>query len=122
MILRPGNIVFDTQDVARLARFWAEVTGYEPRPLFGTYAGLRDPSGRGANITFQRVEDAEASSSNCHVDFYAKDPDEVARRAVELGAQLVRRVNEAEVSWIVLTDPDGNEFCVVSAVGSDREP
>jgi predicted enzyme related to lactoylglutathione lyase len=121
-IFRPGNVVFDTSDPERLSEFWAELTGYEPRPLFGNYLGLRDPTSRGPNLTFQRRDIDDRSPNRCHVDFYVDDPDDVAERALQLGADFVRRVSEGDVRWVVLTDPDGNEFCLVASVGPDRIP
>lgn len=56
VILRPGNVVFNTSDPERLSEFWAARTGYAGRPLFGAYLGLRDPSGRRPNLTFQRCD------------------------------------------------------------------
>jgi predicted enzyme related to lactoylglutathione lyase len=121
-VLRPGNVVFNTSDPERLCEFWAALTGYEPRPLFGEYLGLRDPSGRGANLTFQRSDADDLGSGRCHVNFYADDPDDVAERALQLGGDFVRRVSEGDIRWVVLTDPDGNEFCVVVSGSPDRNP
>ena len=120
--LRPGNVVFTARDPYALSAFWAQLTGYEPRPLFGQFVGLRDPTGRGPHLTFQRGDEVADLPGRCHVDFYADDPDDVAERALQLGAGFVRRVNEGGVAWVVLTDPEGNEFCVVAAVGNDRRP
>ena len=121
-ILRPGNIVFDTLDPERLCEFWAAVTGYVKRELFEPYLGLHDPLGIGANLTFQRISKAEdlAPRSRCHLDIYVDDPHQVAVHAETLGARIVRRVDEGDVYWVVLCDPDGNEFCLVAAVGPDR--
>ncbi len=121
-ILRPGNIVFDTLDPARLCDFWAALTGYVKRELFEPYLGLRDPSGFGANLTFQRISQAEALAprSRCHLDLYVDDPHQAAAHAETLGARIVRRVDEGDVYWVVLCDPDGNEFCLVAAIGPDR--
>jgi glyoxalase superfamily protein len=121
-VLRPGNVVFDTVDPERLCEFWAALTGYEPRPLLGECLGLRDPSGRGANLTFQRSDTEILASGRCHVNFYADDPDDVAERALQLGGDFVRRASEGDVRWVVLTDPDGNEFCVVMSGSPDRNP
>jgi predicted enzyme related to lactoylglutathione lyase len=121
-VLRPGNIVITTTDPEGLCEFWRDLTGYELRPLFDGYLGLRDPSGRGPHLTFQRVEVDDGPSRRCHIDFYANDPDDVAERALQLGADFVRRVVEGDVRWVVLADPEGNEFCVVASVGPDRTP
>jgi predicted enzyme related to lactoylglutathione lyase len=120
--LRPGNVAFSTADPEGLSEFWAALTGYELRPLFGEYIGLRDPSGRGPNMTFQRRVTDDLAPGHCHVDFYADDPDDVAERALQLGGDFVRRVSEGGVRWVVLTDPDGNEFCVVVSGSPDRVP
>ena len=87
-ILRPGNATFNTGDPERLCEFWAAVTGYEPRPPSGSRLGLRDPSGRGPSLTFQRSDTADPLPGRCHVDFYADDPDDVAERALQLGAEF----------------------------------
>jgi predicted enzyme related to lactoylglutathione lyase len=121
VILRPGNIVFNTEEPERLSEFWAALTGYESRAVFGTNIGLRDPSGRGPHLTFRRCDTGGVVGGSSHVDFYADDPDDVAERALQLGGDFVRRVSEGEVRWVVLTDPDGNEFCVVVS-GPDRIP
>ena len=120
--LRPGNVVFNTADPERLIEFWAALTGYEPRPLFGELLGLRDPSGRGPHLTFQRCDLEDGVPGRCHLDFYADDPDSVAERALQLGADFVRRASEGGVQWVVLTDPDGNEFCIVLSGSPDRIP
>lgn len=121
-VLRPGNIVFNTAEPERLCEFWRSLTGYERRPLFGEFLGLRDPSGRGPHLTFQRTLTDPGSASRCHVDFYVQDPDDVAERALSLGADFVRRAVEGDVRWVVLADPQGNEFCIVEAMGPDRLP
>jgi glyoxalase superfamily protein len=120
-VLRPGNIVLDTSDPQRLSGFWAALTGYVPRTLFDGYVGLRDPGGRGPHLTFQRRDDS-APPGRCHFDLYSADPESDARRAEVLGARRLREVREGDVSWIVLADPDGHEFCLVAAVGPDRTP
>ncbi|MGA7833809.1 MAG: VOC family protein [Acidimicrobiales bacterium] len=121
-ILRPGNVVLTTSDPERLSEFWASLTGYERRPLSGSDVGLRDPSGRGPHLTFRRNDGDDLVSGRCHVDFYADDPDEVAERALQLGGDFVRRADVSGVRWVVLTDPDGNEFCVVLSGSPDRIP
>jgi predicted enzyme related to lactoylglutathione lyase len=118
-LLRPGNIVLGASDPRRLAEFWSALTGYVPRTLFGGYEGLRDPEGRGPHLTFQ-LDDSAGGAGHCHFDLYSRDPEADARRAQALGARRLREVSEGDVSWIVLADPDGNEFCLVAAVGPGR--
>ena len=121
-VLRPGNIVLSSPAPARLLEFWAALTGYVRRELFGPYTGLRDPTGAGPNLTFQETPApaAPTAPARCHIDLYVAEPDKEAQRAVGLGATVVRRVAEGDVHWVVLADPDGNEFCFVAAIGPDR--
>jgi predicted enzyme related to lactoylglutathione lyase len=119
--LRPGNVVFDTEDPKGLSEFWAALTGYEQRTLSEDSVSLRDPSGRGAHLTFQGRDVDDVVGSRSHIEFYADDPDDVAERALQLGGDFVRRASDGDVRWVVLTDPDGNEFSVVVS-GPDRVP
>lgn len=121
LVLRPGNIVLDSVAPERLAEFWATLTGYEHRELFEPYVGLRDPSGTGPHLSFQRVERPPApGGGRCHLDFYVPDPDGLARRAEASGARRLDTVQEGDTHWIVMADPEGNQFCLVAAVGPDR--
>lgn len=119
-MLRIGGITIDGPDPEGLATFWAEALGYQRRTLWDPYAGARDPGGRGPNLTFQRTA-ARAPASRLHLDLYADDPDAESTRLIELGAERVRRVEEGDTWWWVMRDPTGNEFCVVAALGQDRE-
>jgi catechol 2,3-dioxygenase-like lactoylglutathione lyase family enzyme len=117
-MLRLRGITVDSPDPAGSARFWAAALGYDDRPLWEPYAGLRDPRGRDPHLTFQ--ESGGAGGGGLHLDLYADDPDAEAARLVLLGAQRVRRVEEGDTWWWVLRDPDGNAFCVIAAHGADR--
>jgi predicted enzyme related to lactoylglutathione lyase len=48
-----------------------------------------------------------------HIDLDVTDPDIAVRRAEVLGAQQMQAVNEHGLAWVVMRDPDGNEFCLV---------
>jgi hypothetical protein len=117
-MLRLSGMTVDSRDPTRLASFWEAALGYERRPLWGPYVGLKDPRARGPHVTFQRSE--TAPSARLHLDLYADDPDGEVARLVRLGAQRVRRVEEGDTWWWIMLDPDGNAFCVIAAQGSDR--
>ena len=66
-------------------------------------------------IVFLPVGDTKSSSKNrLHLDFRPDDQDAEVERLVALGARRVE-VGQGDVSWVVLADPEGNEFCVLSA-------
>ncbi|WP_449385044.1 VOC family protein [Cellulomonas soli] len=73
------------------------------------------PGAGGAPLGFQRVEEPTPGKNRVHVDVHAVDRDaEVARLLVD-GAGLVARHEHDGFAWVVLSDPDGNQFCVVPA-------
>jgi len=118
-MLRAKGIAVDARDPEALAGFRQSALGYERRDLWNPYVGLRDPTGQGPLLTFQQVE--KRVSNHLHLDLYADDPDSEAARLVELGARRIRQHAEGDVWWLVLEDPEGNEFCVIASQGPDRE-
>ena len=66
-------------------------------------------------IMFLPVDAAKPSSKNrLHLDFRPDDQQSEVRRLVDLGARRID-VGQGDASWVVLADPEGNEFCVLSA-------
>ena len=126
-------MTIDCADPAALAAFWAAVLGYAPPDVDGIHACLRalghreedlgnwyrieDPAGQGPRLAFQRVPEAKSVKNRIHLDVAAlgDGPDaravEVAR-LVDLGATQVRTVTDEAGTFVILQDPEGNEFCV----------
>ena len=95
-----------------------------PEDQFGSASAITDPSGAGPRIFIQRVPEPKTAKNRLHLDVHSgagrpgsKDMDVVRRRAAELveaGATIVEEFDQAQIGqWIVMTDPEGNEFCVV---------
>ncbi|MGC3003155.1 VOC family protein [Streptomyces sp. G35A] len=112
------HITFDcTGDPYDLARFWSEMLG---NPLADDdkpgdpEAMIEDPSG-GPGLLFVRVEEGKTAKNRIHFDLRPTDrtrAEEVAR-AIGLGArQLADRTRPDGGGWVVLADPEGNEFCI----------
>lgn len=117
MTAREIHVVIDAADVDALCDFWVAALGYE---RFGQFEQFRSavprPGEAGPKFVFQQVPEPRASTKNrLHLDLVVGDDMESeADRLVTLGA--VRRsgvIDEAGTSWIVMADPDGNEFCLV---------
>lgn len=110
-------ITIDCADALGLARFWAEVFGTEVGSADGDgpqYVDLLPLEGV-PTLRFQRVPEAKATKNRLHLDVSVSDLDEAATRAEELGG---RRVSEEVLSefgydWLVMADPEDNEFCIV---------
>ncbi len=111
--LRIGSIVVDCDDFERMLGFWQDALGYVPRePPEGGWVVLRDPQGRGPNVSLNRTREGHLEEYRLHLDLYTDDQEGEVRRLVQLGAKLRRAPGPGE-DFVVLEDPDGNPFCVV---------
>ena len=116
MANRITALAIDCTDAERLAEFWTEVLGW--RVTERDEAGIRIEAGGGAPfaIDFLVVPDGPKRSKNrLHLDVNATDRDQDAElaRLLGLGAVEVDIGQGPDVSWHVLADPEGNEFCLL---------
>jgi catechol 2,3-dioxygenase-like lactoylglutathione lyase family enzyme len=111
------TITFDAHDPQRVADFWCEALGYRVGDVHeGWGIGIRDPEGTQLPLLFLIVPEDKAVKNRMHLDISPPATKrEEADRLVAAGATLVREDEE----WIVLQDPEGNEFCVLD--GPDDE-
>jgi uncharacterized protein YndB with AHSA1/START domain len=107
-----ANVVIDCADSARLADFWAEVTGFVKDASGEGWAGLHDRRGTGARLLFLQVPEPKTVKNRVHLDLYAADKGAEAERLIGLGATRLQTFTEGK-GWIVMADPEGNEFCLV---------
>jgi predicted enzyme related to lactoylglutathione lyase len=109
-------IVIDSADPQATARFWAAAAGWVPHESDPDFASLRTPGGTGPYLELLRVPDAKTVKNRLHVDVAPLADGDVraeARRLAEAGAVPVD-IGQGQVSWEVLADPEGSEFCVLS--------
>jgi predicted enzyme related to lactoylglutathione lyase len=116
MDITVGMVVFDCAEPLRLAEFWAAATGYAMQESDERWAWLLSPGGSGIEIGFQRVPEPKTVKNRVHLDLHTADEEAEAERIEALGATRLYRSDNPEDIFIVLADPEGNEFCVV------REP
>jgi catechol 2,3-dioxygenase-like lactoylglutathione lyase family enzyme len=106
---------FDCRDVEAMAAFWCAALGYRVTKRWQDAHGAEyveaDSPGEHM-LLFQPVEERKQAKNRLHLDLRAPGSqyDEVAR-LVTLGATVV--TDDPEVEWVVLHDPEGNEFCVL---------
>jgi len=111
-----GSVVIDCNDFPRMLAFWQAALGYVPKyPPEDDWALLRDPEGRGVNVSLQVVPEKRSGKNRLHLDLYAEDQENEVQRLLELGATRHPRTAEPGEDFIVLEDPEGNLFCVVDA-------
>ncbi len=117
MTLAMSHLTVDCADPVRLAGFWAEALGWGVAPDSGeqhaAIGGPRRPAGTPGWLFFA-VPEPKTAKNRMHVDLEADDLDAETERLVALGATLVHEKREWGAHWRTLTDPEGNEFCVVA--------
>lgn len=113
MTVRFREVVIDCADPRSLARFWAEATGYEVEYESEDWASIRGEGDREIFIGFQQVPEGKIVKNRVHVDLAAADEEAEARRIESLGATRLWVSDDPDDPFVVLGDPEGNEFCVV---------
>ena len=145
------QIVFDTADPDRLAKFWAEALHYKlqeppagfasweaalkawnvPEEEWNSMSAIVDPEGGGPRILFQQMDTPKPGKNRLHMDLNVSGGMAVplATRKAEVGREVDRLVKlgatrqeaweppprsegEPREYWVVMQDPEGNEFCV----------
>lgn len=117
------NVAIDCADAYGLARFWSEVTG---RPLHpDDEPGVEETeillSEAGPVLYFQQVPEPKTVKNRLHLCLRPDTSrDQEVERLLTLGATLhADHRNPDGTGWAILTDPEGNEFCVLRS-DSDR--
>jgi catechol 2,3-dioxygenase-like lactoylglutathione lyase family enzyme len=109
------EVVIDSADPPRLARFWSEVLGW---PCSATdedgSVELAEPGGAKPTLLFVPVPEPKVGKNRIHLDVNPTgcDQEEELGRLFSLGARPAD-VGQGEQTWVVLADPEGNEFCLL---------
>jgi predicted enzyme related to lactoylglutathione lyase len=118
MYSRILNITFDCADARAQAMFWAAVTGWTADERDATlghveYAVLPPADSGMPRMYFTTVAEPKKAKNRLHLDLIPPGDDQQAElaRLTGLGA-TVATDQPAGVSWIILADPEGNEFCL----------
>lgn len=108
------QIVIDCADPRALADFWIKFTGCEGRSSYDDWASIQAADGS-ARIRFQKVPEGKVVKNRVHIDFVAEDEEATAKEIEALGATRRWVSEDLEDPFVVLADPEGNEFCIVRA-------
>ena len=107
---RPAGLMeigVDTSDPVRIATWWADVLGVERRDHEDGYSYLDPvPGAPFEALVFAPVPEPKTVKNRIHFDVDTPD----VQLLIDAGARLLRERDD-EISWHVLADPDGNEFC-----------
>jgi Glyoxalase-like domain len=120
MATRLVHMVIDAHDTSGLARFWAAALGWEVGIDDADEAsvwpgGFKYPGPSALPLVFVPVPEPKIVKNRIHLDLAtqsAAHQEELVHRVRDLGAVPID-IGQGEVPWVVLADPEGNEFCVL---------
>jgi predicted enzyme related to lactoylglutathione lyase len=121
MALEWEQVIVDAADPVALGRWWAaalrwvvvndDPDEFEIRPVPDQMPGL----------LFAQAQEPKTFKNRLHLDFRPDDRDAEVDRLLDLGATRLD-IGQGEQSWVVLSDPEGNEFCVLRSASAIEEP
>ncbi|MEN3306864.1 MAG: hypothetical protein V7603_3066 [Micromonosporaceae bacterium] len=125
MDLRIQCVCIDTTDPARLADFWQAALGWRRTHDSDEEVALEPPAGSREDgvvpdLLFVRVPEEKAGKNRLHLDLRPADQATEVARLEELGARRADVGQGADVGWVVMADPDGNEFDVLRALTPEQ--
>jgi len=120
-MVRIQCVCVDTTDPSRLAAFWAAALGWRVTHSDDDEVVLEPPAGSVEegivpDLLFLRVPESKSIKNRLHLDLRPDDQAAEVERLVALGASTADVGQGPEATWVVLQDPDGNEFCVLRAL------
>ncbi|MFJ6611806.1 VOC family protein [Streptomyces sp. NPDC091289] len=108
-------VVVACADPRAMVRFWGEAIDWTVHELTDDRALLRSVKGVGPYLEFRRTPDDEVVWTRVHLDVMSDPVEDQAKEIARLEGLGATRadVGQGDVSWVVLADPEGNEFCVL---------
>jgi hypothetical protein len=107
------QVVVDSKDPVALGRWWADVLGWVVLSDSSEEFEIRPSTDRLPGLIFVPVDDARSVKNRLHLDFRPDDQGAEVERFVRAGARHVD-IGQQGSPWVVLADPEGNEFCVLA--------
>lgn len=121
MTLRWQGVCIDSVDPEVLASWWAELLGWritysEPDEIVLEPPAGSPEDGVVPDLLFLRVPEDKQVKNRLHIDLRPEDQAAEVARAEALGARRVDVGQDGSATWVVLADPEGNEFCILRAL------
>lgn len=113
MTLEWEQVVVATGDPVALGRWWREVLDWVVVNDDPVVFEIQPEPDRMPGILFLAVDEAKQGTNRLHIDLRPDDQTAEVERLIAMGATPVD-VGQGEVPWVVLADPEGNEFCVLA--------
>ena len=123
--LRWQCVCFDSTDPRRIGSFWEQALGWRRTYDADDEVVLEPPEGSredgvSPDILFLRVPEQKSTKNRLHIDLRPTDQGAEVARLETLGAVRADVGQGDDQTWVVLADPDGNEFCVLRAFTDDE--
>jgi len=124
MVSRLSVITIDAAAPEVVARFWCDVLGWRVVDRDAGVVSIGPSDGQGPTIDVVTVPEPKQVKNRLHFDLRADgvSTQEELERLEELGARRVDVGQSADVSWVVLADVAGNEFCLLSRTQQELDP
>ena len=106
------QVIVDALDPLELGRWWADALGWVVVGDAPDVFEIRPSPDQLPGLLFVPVPEEKAGKNRLHLDFRPLDQAAEVDRLVSLGARQVE-VGQQDASWVVLADPEGNEFCIL---------
>lgn len=114
MSLQWEQVTVAARDPIALERWWCEALGWVVVDENPVVYEIQPAPDRWPGILFLATDDAKQGQNRLHVDLRPDDQAAEVERLIAMGASRVD-VGQGDVSWVVLADPEGNEFCVLAS-------
>ena len=114
MSLTWEQVIIDSIAPVDLGLWWCAALGWVVVNDDPDEFEIRPDTDRMPGLLFALVSEAKTIKNRLHIDLRPDDRDAEVERLIGLGARRVD-VGQRNESWVVLADPEGNEFCVLSS-------
>jgi catechol 2,3-dioxygenase-like lactoylglutathione lyase family enzyme len=119
-------LLIDSDDPDKLADFWCRALGHEvtyrsEEGETGREVAIESADRKGWRILFVEVHDERKVKNRLHLDLRPDDQQAEVARLEKLGAKRVDIGQGPDVTWVVMADPEGNEFCILRALRPGEE-
>jgi predicted enzyme related to lactoylglutathione lyase len=119
-MLRIQALAFDAHDPVSLARFWEAALGWRVTDADDEEVVVEPPAdseddGVVPDLLFLKVPEGKERKNRLHLDLRPANQAVEVARLEDLGATQVSIGQGDDVTWVVMADPEGNEFCVLRA-------
>jgi catechol 2,3-dioxygenase-like lactoylglutathione lyase family enzyme len=111
--IRIGSTVINCADIETMTDFWSQALDLAPNHR-NPADDFRVLTGGQVNLSLQVAQTPVSARDQMHLDLYSDDAAAQVERLLGLGATKVRENSDPEDPYVVMNDPEGNQFCVCS--------